>query len=112
MTERLAKALQLQAPTNAESTEDSSSRSAVAAARPVSARDVTTEPAPKEKTGLLKSAKSKLDPKAEVQSKATNDNVADGNEAKDSKVLAEDPKPATPAPVPASQNAEQSESKK
>jgi len=112
VTERLAKALQLQAPTNAESTEDSSSRSAVAAARPVSARDVTTEPAPKEKTGLLKSAKSKLDPKAEVQSKATNDNVADGNEAKDSKVLAEDPKPASPAPVPASQNAEQSESKK
>ncbi|KUM31437.1 DNA helicase [Arthrobacter sp. EpRS66] len=113
VTERLAKALQLKAPASAATTEDSSSRSSVAAARPVSAREVTTEPAPKEKTGLLKSAKSKLDPKAGVASEISGEEPAEGNEAKAPEApAADESKPSTPAPVPASQASEQPESEK
>jgi len=113
VTERLAKALQLKSLAKPAASEDSSSRSAVAAARPVSAREVTTEPAAKEKTGLLKSAKSRLEPKPAAAAQVPSDKPAEANESKAPEAPAADAqKPATPAPVPASQMTEHSEPKK
>ncbi|ALG29570.1 DNA helicase [Glutamicibacter halophytocola] len=112
VTERLARALALKSSSSPAPSGDSPSRSAVAAARPVSAREVTTEPAPKEKTGLLKTAKSKLETKQGAAGEPSGEKQADGKEAKAAETSAADAQAnATPAPVPASQSAERSEPK-
>ena len=117
VTERLATYLQLKAPTTPAVAKESSSRSSLTAARPVSAREVTTDEAPKEKSGLLKSAKSKLEPKAEAKVEAKSEdkseNKAQETDAKSpAEQVAPEAEPTTPAPVPASETAEQVESKK
>lgn len=117
VTERLATYLQLKAPTTPAVAKESGSRSSLTAARPVSAREVTTDEAPKEKSGLLKSAKSKLEPKAEAKVEAKSEdkseNKAQETDAKSpAEQVAPEAEPTTPAPVPASETAEQVESKK
>ena len=109
VADRLAHALGLK---KTASPEQPSARSGMAAARPVSAREVTTEPeAPKEKSKLLKSAKTRQEPKAESKQEAP----AAGSAAKaETESPAKDNagKPVTPAPVPATSKIDESEPKK
>lgn len=115
VTGRLAHALGLKksAPQTASST-----RTGVAAAPPVSAREVTTEPeAPKEKSKLLKSAKSRLEPKSESKAETA---VAPSEAKAESDAQAKDDahvkdsaqQPLTPAPVPATSKTNDPEPKK
>ena len=113
VTERLATYLQLKAPVATAVAAETTSRSSVAAARPVSAREVTTEEAPKEKTGLLKSAKTKLEPKPDSKAEDKNEDQAPETEAKPEQTPNEQvAEPSTPAPVPAKETTEQAGSKK
>ncbi|TDU27856.1 hypothetical protein EDF61_103345 [Arthrobacter sp. JUb115] len=110
VTDRLAHALGLKKPA---APAQASTRTGVAAARPVSAREVTTEAeTPKEKSNLLKSAKARLEPKAETKQEAPA--AESGAKAEAAQAPAKDSadKPLTPAPVPATSKNEDPEPKK